>query len=62
MSKEFIKEINIICVGDIRYRFDAKNIYAFDFEFKPDILRIDFKDNSFIEYNKNNIICVEVCK
>lgn len=53
------KEINIICVGDLRYRFAGDIIERWDFDFKPDVLRIDFTDLSFVEFNKNNIICVE---
>ena len=53
------KEINIICVGDLRYRFSEEEIRVWDFDYTPEILRIDFKDGSFIEFYKRNIICVE---
>ena len=56
------EEINIICVGDIRYRFKGEIIQHWDFDYSDKILRIDFKDGSFIEYYKQNIICVEVNK
>ena len=52
------KEINIICVGDLRYRF-ARNIQRWDFDYSEDVLRIDFTDGSFVEFYKSNIICVE---
>ena len=52
------KEINIICVGDLRYKF-AENIQSWDFEYSKDVLRIDFTDGSFVEFYKSNIICVE---
>ena len=55
-----VKEINIVCVGDLRYRFDEKIIQNWDFDYNGHILRIDFKDGSFVEYYKQNIICVEV--
>ena len=57
-----LKEINIICVGDLRYRFDGENIRNWDFEFTPDVCRIEFKDLSFIEFNRHNIICIEFNK
>lgn len=56
------KEINIICVGNLKYRFDGEIISNWDFEFKNDILRIDFTDGSFIEFNRNHIVCVEFNK
>lgn len=56
------KEINVICVGDLRYRFDGEEILCWDFEFKDDILRIDFKDGSFVEFNRKHVIVVEFNK
>ena len=54
-----IEEINIICMNGKKYRFPTDTIQHWDFDFKPDILRIDFKDNSFIEFYKQNLVCVE---
>ena len=54
-----IEEINIICMNGKKYRFPTDTIQHWDFDFKPDILRIDFKDNSFIEFYKHNLVCVE---
>ena len=56
------KEINIICVGGLKYRFDGETIKFWDFEYKSDILRIDFNDGAFVEFNRHNIICVEFNK
>ena len=53
-----IEEINIICINR-NYRFSTDTIAYWDFDYKPDILRIDFKDNSFVEFYKRNIVCVE---
>lgn len=53
------EDINIICIGDLRYRFAREIIKCWDFDFSKEILRIDFKDNSFIEFFKKNIVCVE---
>ena len=55
-----IAEINIICMGDVRYRFKADKIRHYNLEYKPDILRIDFKDGSFVEFTRQNILVVEV--
>jgi len=54
-----MKELNIVCVGDLRYRFIADIIQHWDFNYSDNILRIDFKDGSFVEFYKQNIICVE---
>lgn len=56
------KEINIICVGDLRYRFNIDTIQVWDFDYSDEILRIDFKDGSFVEFYKRNIIAVEMNK
>ena len=55
-----IKEINVICVGDKRYRFSIDEIQNWDFDYSDQIMRIDFKDHSFIEFYKQNLLCVEV--
>ena len=52
-------EINVICIGDLRYRFAGDIIKRWDFDYSEDILRIDFTDGSFVEFYKRNIICVE---
>ena len=57
-----IKEINIISVGDIRHRYNGNLIQTWNFDYNDEILRIDFKDGSFVEYYKRNVICVEVIR
>lgn len=58
-----LKEINIICVGDIRYRFRGDIIERFDIGFKDEkYIRIEFKDYSVIEFNKEHVICCEICR
>ena len=54
-----IEELNIICMNGKRYRFPTDEIKYWDFEFKSDVVRIDFKDGSFIEFNKRHIVCLE---
>ena len=53
------KEINIICVGDVRYRFDGASIRNWDFNYNAEVLRIDFLDGGFVEFYRHNILCVE---
>lgn len=55
-----MEEINIICVGDLRYRFNMKIINHFD-EGENEF-RIFFNDGSILEYYKKNIICIEYVK
>ena len=38
-----IEEINIICMNGKKYRFPTDTIQHWDFDFKPDILRIDLR-------------------
>ena len=54
------RNITITCVGHIMHRYIGYNIKCWDFDYNDHILRIDFKDGSFIEFYKQNIICVEV--
>lgn len=53
------EEINVICIGDLRYRFKGELIQRWDFEYTDNILRIDFKDGSFVEFNRQHVIAVE---
>ena len=58
-----LKEINIVCVGDLRYRFAGDTIGCFDIGFKSEkYIRIEFKDYSVIEFNKEHVICCEICR
>ena len=53
-----IEEIIIICMNGDKYYFQTDEIQHWDFDYSPDILRIDFKDNSFVEFYKQNLVCV----
>lgn len=57
-----INEINIVCRDDRKFRFDFYDILTYDLDFRGDIIRIDFRDGAFVEFQKNNVICVEVNK
>lgn len=50
------KAIRIKTIDGRYYKFPLDDIFSYDFEYSPTILRIDFKDSSFIEFTKNNII------
>ena len=56
------EEINIVSIGDVRHRYKGEIIQSWDFDYSDSILRIDFKDGSYVEYYKQNIICVEYVK
>lgn len=55
-----IEEINFICIGGLRYRFSFEIIQHYDFDYNDKVMRIDFQDGSFIEFQKRNVVCVEV--
>ncbi len=58
-----LKEINIVCVGDLRYRFAGDIIERFDIGYKDEkYIRIEFKDYSIIEFNRQHVICCEICR
>lgn len=56
------KEISIVCEGDIRYRFAGATVRSWDLYYNNgDTIRIDFKDHSFVEINKNHVLIIEFC-
>lgn len=55
-----IAEINILCLDGHRYRYQMEDIQHYDLEYCKNVTRIDFKDGSFIEFTRSNIICVEL--
>ena len=57
-----IKEINVICTGSEKYRFASDIIEHYDLDYNAEVIRIDFKDGSFIKFQKRNVICVGVNK
>ena len=54
------KCINIKTVDGSIYNFPFSNIFSYDFDFTKELLRIDFKDGSFIEFIKKNLIFYSV--
>ena len=57
-ERMIIETIIIICMNGKEYCFPTDEIQHWDFDYSPDILRIDFKDNSFVEFYKQNLVCV----
>ena len=63
MPPRKVKAMKGIKIRDIRgntYFFDYEDIYIYDFEYTPNVLRIDFKDGEIIEFTRRNIVFVEV--
>lgn len=53
-----ITEMNILCLGGYSYCYKMEDIQHYDLEYCKNVTRIDFKDGSFIEFTRNNIICI----
>ena len=51
-----IKGIKIVDINGQTYTFDYEDIYIYDFEYTPSVLRIDFKNGAFIEFTRSNIV------
>ena len=57
-----LDNIRIMDITGATHVFGVEVIDHYDFEYSPEILRIDFRDYSFVEFYKRNIISVEVNK
>lgn len=57
-----INEINIICIGNLKYRFGFDIIESYGFSSDNEVLNITFKDGAFVEFQRRNIIAIEVNK
>ena len=63
MPPRKVKSMKGLKIGDINgktYTFEYEDIYIYDFEYTPNILRIDFKDGGFVEFTRQNIVYVEI--
>lgn len=54
-----IHHFNIRTIDGQIYRFYNDDIYKFNFDYTPKIIRFDFKDGSFIAFYKQNVAYVE---
>lgn len=57
-----INEINIVCVGNLKYRFGFDIIKDYGFTSDNEVFYITFKDGAFAEFQRRNIIVIEVNK
>ena len=53
---ELTKAILIKTIDGSYYKFPLDNVSQYDFEYTPTVLRVDFKDGTFIEFTRRNII------
>ena len=54
-----INHFNIRTIDGQIYRFYTEDIYNLNFDYAPELIRFDFKDGSFIEFYKRNVMYVE---
>lgn len=54
-----IKRFKIRTIDGQIYNFYGKEIKYYNFEYAPEIIRFDFKDGSFVEFFKQNIVYIE---
>ncbi len=57
-SKSQIYSIQVLCVEGHAYEFLYEDILDYNFEFRPDVFRIDLFDGSFVEFNRDKIISI----
>ena len=53
---ELTKAIRIKTIDGSYYKFPLDDVSQYDFEFMPTVLRVDFKDGTFVEFTRRNII------
>ena len=56
------KEIVIRCIENQEYHIHGDDLQYWDFDYNQDVLRIDNKNGSFVEFYKRNIIWVKFFK
>ena len=54
------ESIRIRTIDGNLHSFHYNDIFRYDFEYTPNVLRIDFKDGSFVEFTRQNIIFAEI--
>ena len=53
---ELTKAIRVKTIDGNYYKFPLDDVAQYNFEFTPTVLRVDFKDGTFIEFTRRNII------
>lgn len=54
-----ITQFKIRTIDGQIYRFHNKEINHYDFDYNSEVIRFDFKDGSFVEFYKRNVVYVE---
>ena len=57
---ELTKAIRVKTIDGSYYKFRLDDVSQYDFEYTPTVLRIDFKDGTFVEFTRRNIIFVGI--
>jgi hypothetical protein len=53
---EITKTIRVKTIDGRFYKFPLDDVAQYDFEYTPTVLRVDFKDGTFVEFTRRNII------
>lgn len=53
---ELTKAIRVKTIDGSYYKFSLDDVSHYDFEYTPTVLRVDFKDGTFFEFTRQNII------
>lgn len=53
---ELTKAIRVKTIDGSYYKFPLDDVTLYDFEYTPNVLRLDFRDGTFIEFTRRNII------
>lgn len=53
---ESTKAILIKTIDGSNYKFRLDDVSQYDFEYTPNVLRVNFKDGTFFEFTRQNII------
>lgn len=54
------KELNIICVSGAHYRFNMENVERWCLRDPDDVIHIQYKSGSYVEFIRSNVIAIEV--
>lgn len=54
------KEMNIVCVNGANYRFNMENVKGWCLNDSDNVIRIDYKSGSFVEFIRSNVIAIEL--
>ena len=55
-----MKALKILDITGKTYIFNYEDIYIYNFEYTPNVLRIDFKNGGFVEFTRQNIVYINL--